>query len=60
MFDVKFLLNPSTIPGSEVQNGVGLPISTDFIDGTITVTVPEPATAVLFVGAVLTLFLRRR
>jgi len=60
IFDVKFLLNPTTIPGSEVQNGVGLPISTDFIDGTITVTVPEPATAVIFVGTALTLFMRRR
>ena len=60
MFDVKFLLSPPTIPGAEVQNGVGLPISTDFIDGAIMVTVPEPETVAIFIGAALTLLIRKR
>ena len=59
-FDLNFLFNPPTFPGSEVDDGLGLPISTDFMNGSITVRVPEPATALVFVGAVSILLIRRR
>ncbi len=58
VFDVKFLFSP-TFPGSEVQDGLGLPISTDFMDGSITVTAPDPSTVVIFVGAAMMLLRQR-
>lgn len=59
VFDVQFILDTPSVPNSEVQNGMGLPISTNFIDGVITVTAPEPTTAVIFISVALTLFIRR-
>jgi len=60
IFDVSFLFAPATLPGTEVQDGAGLPISTTFVDGSITVMIPEPTTSLVFLGAGLTLSIRRR
>ena len=57
VFDVSFLFTP---PGSELQDGAGLPVTTDFMDGSITVTVPEPGTAVILLCGAIMLLIRRR
>ena len=52
VYDLEFLFNPPTPPGSEVQDGAGLPIAADFTNGSITVMVPEPGWWVLVMSVV--------
>jgi hypothetical protein len=51
-FDLAFLFSPPNFPDTEVQDGLGLPLDTTFINGSIEVQIPEPAIGLLVLTVV--------